>query len=366
MNRLTSSNSTNAGHQTYNYDAVGNRTKRYKNGALQETNTYAPTSNKLTKINSSSITYNSNGQTRTKAGATFNYNAENRLSSHLKSGVTTSFKHNALGQRVYKRKGNDINYYFYDEAGQLIAEYAITGKIWKEYIYLHGQVIGFTRNGTLYHVHNDHLGRAERITNSSKTTVWRANNNDFDRVVTTNSIGGYNLGFPGQYYDQETGLYYNYFRDYDPSTGRYIQADPIGQWGGENIYLYTNRPSNEIDIYGLASSLSACMNPRMWGTCMEAGMMNSPRFINLKSHALKHSRLTPKKYYNQALNNIKNGKPFKFKHDGQTKQCFVKRTGKDSFTITSTSANGKVIFTHFNNATTQYLRNLGITLPKGF
>ncbi|WP_251359126.1 RHS repeat-associated core domain-containing protein [Kangiella sp. TOML190] len=266
VNRLTSSNSTNAGHQTYNYDAVGNRTKRYKNGALQETNTYAPTSNKLTKINSSSITYNSNGQTRTKAGATFNYNAENRLSSHLKSGVTTSFKHNALGQRVYKRKGNDINYYFYDEAGQLIAEYAITGKIWKEYIYLHGQVIGFTRNGTLYHVHNDHLGRAERITNSSKTTVWRANNNDFDRVVTTNSIGGYNLGFPGQYYDQETGLYYNYFRDYDPSTGRYIQSDPIGLAAGVNTYAYVGaNPVNWFDPFGL----SAC-------SCSEQTNSNSP------------------------------------------------------------------------------------------
>ena len=41
-----------------------------------------------------------------------------------------------------------------------------------------------------------------------------------------------NLRFPGQYYDQETGLHYNYFRDYDPSTGRYIQSDLIGLRGG--------------------------------------------------------------------------------------------------------------------------------------
>ncbi len=140
----------------------------------------------------------------------------------------------------------------YDEAGQLIAEYALTGKIWKEYIYLHGQVIGYARNGVLYYVHNDHLGRAERITNQSKATVWRANNNDFDRTVAQNSIGGYNLGFPGQYWDQETGLYYNYFRDYDPKTGRYIQSDPIGLAAGVNTYAYVGaNPINWFDPLGL-------------------------------------------------------------------------------------------------------------------
>ena len=49
-----------------------------------------------------------------------------------------------------------------------------------------------------------------------------------------------NFGFPGQYYEEETGLYYNYFRDYDPSTGRYTTSDPIGLDGGLNTYLYVN------------------------------------------------------------------------------------------------------------------------------
>jgi RHS repeat-associated protein len=47
------------------------------------------------------------------------------------------------------------------------------------------------------------------------------------------------LRFPGQLHSQETGLYYNYHRDYAPQLGRYVQSDPIGLWGGMNIYDYS-------------------------------------------------------------------------------------------------------------------------------
>jgi RHS repeat-associated protein len=58
--------------------------------------------------------------------------------------------------------------------------------------------------------------------------------------------------FPGQYYDQETGLHYNYFRYYDPETGRYITSDPIGLEGGVNTYSYVNnRPTIKFDLFGL-------------------------------------------------------------------------------------------------------------------
>jgi len=98
------------------------------------------------------------------------------------------------------------------------------------------------------------------VADATGTTVWR-----WDQVEpfgvnvpdeNPSSLGAFEfpLRFPGQYADKETGLHYNYFRDYDPVVGRYVESDPIGLQGGLNTYLYVSaNPISLRDETGLSS-----------------------------------------------------------------------------------------------------------------
>ena len=147
---------------------------------------------------------------------------------------TWSYGHDGMGRRTFKRApGNVLTRYLHGAEGTLQAETSPGGTtLTSIYLWLNGQPIGLVRGGQVYHVHADHLGRPEILTNASKAIVWRAENLAFDRRIATTSIGEYNLGFPGQYYDAEGASWQNWFRTYDGSIGRYTQSDPIGLAGG--------------------------------------------------------------------------------------------------------------------------------------
>jgi len=109
-----------------------------------------------------------------------------------------------------------------------------------------------------YFVHTDHLGTPRVVTNDLQTTIWRWDSTPFgDSTPNENPDGDsndftLNLRFPGQYYDTKSGLHYNYFRTYDPSTGRYIESNPIGLRGGVNTYSYAEAdPIKYVDPHGL-------------------------------------------------------------------------------------------------------------------
>ncbi len=111
---------------------------------------------------------------------------------------------------------------------------------------------------SIYYAHNDHLGTSHMLSNESGVAVWRAVYDPFGKATVNEDLDDdgnsvtLNMRFPGQYYDTESGLHYNYFRHYNPETGRYITSDPIGLSGGSNTYSYVlSNPIAYIDALGL-------------------------------------------------------------------------------------------------------------------
>jgi RHS repeat-associated protein len=133
-----------------------------------------------------------------------------------------------------------------------------------EYIYLGDQLLSIIKPGeSVYYYHNDHLGTPQILTDDTGTIAWKAVYTPFGDAVTSIQTVENPFRFPGQYYDQETGLHYNYFRYYDPTTGRYITPDPIGLEGGINLFVYVaSNPMNWIDPWGI------------WGVNVHSGTEN--------------------------------------------------------------------------------------------
>jgi RHS repeat-associated protein len=104
---------------------------------------------------------------------------------------------------------------------------------------------------TPYFYYNNHLGAPVKLTDKEGTVVWSATYTAFGKAEITLAKVTNNLRLPGQYFDKETGLHYNFQRYYDAETGRYITADPIGLNGGINLYAYVGgNPVSWVDPLG--------------------------------------------------------------------------------------------------------------------
>ena len=222
-----------------------------------------------------SFDYDATGNPLSDGATTFAWNAAGKLSTTVKSAKTHTYKYNALDQRISKNGPLSYKFFFfYDSAGQLIGEYrdnastATPTDDWlvrQETIWLEDIPVAIIRKPTatgpiqVYYIHADHLNTPRVIVNQSNTPVWRwENTHAFGANLPDENPDGnsqlfeYHPRFPGQYFDKETNLHYNYFRYYEPETGRYISPDPIGLAGGVNVYGYVEgNPVTSFDSNGL-------------------------------------------------------------------------------------------------------------------
>ncbi|MDQ1923322.1 RHS repeat-associated core domain-containing protein [Massilia pseudoviolaceinigra] len=256
--------------QRFEYDANGNRTKVIL-GANSYLNKIDPGSNRLTATSgplpAKRNTYDATGNLISDDTIRYTYGNNGRLSSASGGGAAAQYRYNGLGQRTTKADSTGAtSYLVYDESGRILGEYDSAGTPMQETIYLGNIPIVVIKprpavtGENAYYIYADHLGTPRVITRASTNQmVWRwDSSNPFgddapDENPNSQSKFTCNLRFPGQYYDRETGLYYNYYRHYDPQTGRYIESDPIGLIGGINTYAYVDSdPLGSIDPLGLA------------------------------------------------------------------------------------------------------------------
>jgi RHS repeat-associated protein len=261
---------------------VGNRT--YDNNTVIAVTTsrvqgYDLASNRLMNITENaaalrSYTYDVGGNiiTDVRPGESFafTYNKRNRPISVTRNAVAyATYGYNALEQlvtRVTSAAGGPVGtiHYIYDLDGHLIAEAdAITGATTREYIWAAANDntpidlplavidgVNTATPATLW-VHTYHLGRPTRMTDSTKATVWQAAYKAWGEPTILTGTKLLNLRFPGQYFQIETGLAYNWNRHYDTTTGRYTQPDPLRFVDGPSVYAYAgNSPWMETDRDG--------------------------------------------------------------------------------------------------------------------
>ncbi len=172
----------------------------------------------------------------------------NRINGVLQA----SYRYDYLGHQLSRPLTGSLTIHsVFDSAGNRIAEYnQATGVLIREYVWLNGAPVAVVEGGVIYYVRTDHIGRPIFATNAAGVKVWTASYLPFGglRVSTGVPLA---LRFPGQWFQSESGLHQNWMRDYDPTTGRYLQADPLGLIAGTSLYSYANQnPTMYIDPNG--------------------------------------------------------------------------------------------------------------------
>jgi RHS repeat-associated protein len=243
LNQLTSASGA-YGSQTWTYDPAGNRLSQVASG-VTTTYGYAVGSNRVASITTgatkdtvgTSAAGNIGSFSPAFSGVTsLTYNQANRLAA-TKAGTSqlTKYTYDAFGQRIVKVGSATATTLFqYDLGGHLLEQTDGTGSAQVDYIYLGDRPLATFQpsNKKMYFLHDDRLGTPQLATDSTQAVAWSANYQPFGYTNTGIGLIVQNLRLPGQEFEVETWWNHNGFRDYAPTLGRYLEADPIGITGG--------------------------------------------------------------------------------------------------------------------------------------
>lgn len=246
--------------RAWTYDKNGNRVTQ-KVGPTTFTNVYPATSNRLSSVTgpvAKDYTYDANGSVTKINTTNLTYDGRGKL-----TGVgAITYKVNGVGQRVARTDAAGTTVFHYDKFNRLIATSTAAGVVIQEYMWLHDMLVAvFDAANKLYYVFNDHRNTPKTLVGMPEAkVVWRWGGEAFGSAAAETDPDGNGvhidipMRFAGQTFDTGTKLHYNTARDYDPSTGRYLQVDPIGLLGGMNPYVYAEGdPMKFSDPTGLSS-----------------------------------------------------------------------------------------------------------------
>jgi RHS repeat-associated protein len=251
--------------ESVTYNATGDRLTKTGSGLATGAYSYNPNTHQLIATGSAARSVDANGNTTAiaEAGSTygFGYNDRNRMAvAQLAGSTVASYTYNALNQRIQKTTSSATERYDYNATGQMLGEYGATNR---DYIWMGGiPIANVDTNGatsTISYVTADELGTPRAIADSSGNTIWQLpyQGNPWDEVAPTSNGYTYNLRFSGQYFDAETGEFYNGARYYNSGIGGFDQPDPIGQAGGIGIYVYgLDNPLINNDPLGLQTNIN--------------------------------------------------------------------------------------------------------------
>lgn len=280
--RLTTANGSWGDH-TYSYDAAGNRTGKASvvgGSTVTENPILATTRNRVDSVQQGggatlrTLTWRTGGdlsQAVFAGGSTYDYqyNARKRLKLVKLDGVDrASYGYDFRGLRVWRTVLGTTpsvqRHYVFDPDGHLLAEHdGSTGAVVREFVWLDDAVVAVIESSTgtaaTYFIHTGQIDEPLVMTDAAKAKVWDTFVEPFGQAQVFNtSPVELGLRLPGQWEEAETGgLFQNWHRNYDPSLGRYIEADPLGVEAGQNLYGYVDGdPTSRADRTGLSPLLA--------------------------------------------------------------------------------------------------------------